>query len=364
MTTVQENQPIDSRVDSIGVEQAVQIANGRGPWLSVSMPTHRGGPQTLRQAREWGRLLSDLETDTLTDEERESLLGLQRLCDDERFWQEQADGLVGFAGPDGRVLVRLSGSVSSVPSASALGTPRLSWLVPWMGADVEFRVVALSLGRVRVFAGTRDTLTEVTIPGLFPSVDDLHEDRDHQQHLQWAAQGGSDRTVHSHGADSKADRVRAERFLRTVSPALCAEVPATMPVVLACVREKAALFRAVGGHPGLIEELVPGNADRASTKDLHDAAWPLVLAAVDEELTREWERLGGLIGTGRVLDDLAEIVQAASTGRVESLLVGGRQCDDAQPAGLLDLAVVLTLRAGGQVAPRPEDTGFRALMRW
>lgn len=363
--TIQSSHPIDKVVDSFGASQAIEVATGAGPWVSVAMPTHRGGPQTLSQAREWRRLLADLETDTLTEDERASLTMLSGLAEDEGFWQQQADGLVGFASPERHLVVRLSESVAPLPTAAALGTARLSWVVPWLGTDVEFRLVALSLGRTRVFVGTRDTMTEVSIPDLPGSVDDLLEDRDHQQHLQWAPQGGSDRTVHSHGADANADRVRAERFMRSVSSALRAEVPSTTPVVLACVRENAALFRTAGGHPGLIDEVVTGNADRAAASELHDAAWTLVRAAHDVGLDQEWDRLDGLLGTGRVLTDLAEIVQAAATDRVESLLIGHAEPGGSVlPEGLLDLAVVQTLRSSGRVTPVPTRTGFRALLRW
>jgi Bacterial archaeo-eukaryotic release factor family 3 len=75
--------------------------------------------------------------------------------------------------------------------------------------------------------------------------------------------------------------------------------------------------------PGLFDTigLIPGNHDRTSWTDLHNAAWPLVSDWLRADGQRAIDLLGQARSTGRFAAGIDEIWSLARVGRVETLVV-------------------------------------------
>src|SRR5688572_14016198 len=153
------------------IAELVDAAPARA--LSLFLPTHRAGADSRPYAEEdvirWKNQLREAEQALLnsgaTPREAEQLLAPARArTDDVKFWQYQSDGLAAFAAPGQfrtfRVPLKFDPLV--VVSRRFHVTP----LVPLLTGDGVFYILALSQGEVRVFQGTRDSVSDVEVPGM------------------------------------------------------------------------------------------------------------------------------------------------------------------------------------------------------
>jgi hypothetical protein len=368
---------VDVATDPVTRADLLALATAEGAHVSLLMPTPRMGPGTRQVGRQFSRLCDVLREAVVTRAVDPALVDrVVAATDRHDFWQNQAEGLAVVAGPAG-LLVRRVGQ--PLRPEVAVGRPRLRPLLPHLVEGATFHVLALSTGSVRLFEGTEHSMRELELESVPSSYDEVVDDRDGRQSLQWSAQGGGTQNFHGHGADSAAERTDTEKFFRLVAQELRRRLPAdgaeSGPLVLACVPENLALFRAAGGHPQLLQDAcVVGNADRLTGVELHRRAWPLA-----EPLLRVAERDAAaqvleLHGTGKVLTDLDQVLVAAWEGRVEWLFVR----PEAAPATTetpvtddpVDLVLCRVLAAGGHVAAPPPalrdslDEELVALLRW
>lgn len=353
----------DPVVDPFGLEHARELAAHRGPWLSFTLPTHRHGPQTKALPLEVRGLLDQVaETDHRLPEA--VVDPVVALVEDPFFQQHQADALAVFSAQGLLRFHRLSSSVASLEPRVRWGRASLLPLVPWLVDPSPFHLVALSRGQVRVFRGSRNTWESLDVPDLPESLEDFDEHFDGERQMQWSPQGGGNRTVHGHGGDSSARWARVEQFIGEVSARLRSELEPGIPLILACVPQNAAAFRASGGHPDLLDDLVEGNADRMTGFELHAAGLALAEQQRDAATERDRARVEDLLGSGRVGTVPESVVRDAGQGRVERLWVRG----DATEAELhhLDLAVLMTLDTSGHVGLLPKDSPHAVLaeLRW
>jgi hypothetical protein len=381
MTTDDLHQ-VDVATDPLTREDLVELASATGPHASLLMPTSRMGPSTRMTGRQFSRLCEELRRvasdrgvdDDLVDRVEEQAHG-------DEFWQHQAEGLAVVAGPDTTMVRRLGAPLA--PEV-AVGRPRIRPLLPHVTDGTRFHLLALSTGRVRLFEGSEHTMRELPLGPVPSSYDELALDRDPQQSLQWAPVGGGAVNYHAHGGDASAERTHTVKFLRIVSQELRRRFPAgapggageEVPLLLACVPENLALFRSAGGHPRLVDDVVvAGNADRTTPAELHEQAWEVVAPRLRGSEEAALAQVLELRGTGRVIEDLDQVLVAAWEGRVERLFVGASSQETAgEPTTVIDdpvdLVVARVLAAGGHCAVQPEaldrttDSELVALLRW
>jgi hypothetical protein len=228
---------------------------------------------------------------------------------------------------------------------------------------------------VRLFAGDRDGLGAVALPGVPASLAEAMRLDDREEQLQLhetglARPGGRPAAVfHGHGVGSDDAKDRILRYFREVDRGVRAAIrDAHAPLLLAAVDYLVPIYHAASTHPHLVEPSLHCNPDRLDPATLHRRAW----AVIGDDFRREppaaaaqWRRLAG---TGLAISDLREVVLAAIAGRVETLLVpmdverwgvadaASGTVEAHEPArlgdvDLLDLAMVETLRHHGSAYP-------------
>ncbi|HHU09114.1 MAG TPA: hypothetical protein GXZ60_03740 [Intrasporangiaceae bacterium] len=350
-----------------------EVARSGRPGLSLLVPTARSGPETQAARTHLRALLSIAEERLAGDERADEMLAPARaLADDSRFWQHQDRGLALYTVP-GRWW--MFSTRDPLGPEVALDFPRLRPLVRYLPGPQPFAVLALSRNKVRLLVRDGAGLSEVDLGPVPASEADIHEDRDHQVHLQYSAQGGGDVNFHGHGAGGEVDRVKLERFLRAVVRGL-EQHPAlqdpTLPVLVAAVRPTRSMLAQVWRHAGLLDDGLDGNHDRTAAHDLYDQALTLVRELRENPAEEAEARFARSHGTGLATTGLESMRRAAADGRVETLLVqapgeaaghGARFVADP-----VDELIVDSLRTGGQVLPvgdgieAPE--GCAALLRW
>jgi hypothetical protein len=347
------------------------LAERPAPFVSIYMPTHRGGnegdPVRWRtHLKEAERRLASMRPPQV----EKFLAPARQLLGDASFWKHQCDGLAFFLATGSMHLYRLPMTFTDLVTVGDRFhvTPLLSWL----NSNGRFYILALSQNAVRLLQGTRDNVSEVDLKKAPRSLVDalLTHDRDEPLRVHSRPVGG----VGSWGAifsgqgvgidDAKDDLLRYfQKIDRGLHPILRNE---NAPLVLAAVDYLRPIYSKANTYGGLLDEGIEGNPDRLSSKELRDRAWPLVerhYATKQHQAVAQYERLAG---TGRTTSDLAQIVPAAYHGEIETLLVPlrthvwgrfdpsiGHVEEHEQPEDmdedLLNLAAVHTLRHGRTV---------------
>ena len=244
--------------------------------------------------------------------------------------------------------------------------------------DHLYRLLALSVNRVAMFEGSARGLKPSPMPNLPASMAaalDLAPQpvtlRSRTETLSHDRAGGT--------AERAEDLIH---FHRAVARALEGIPNPELPLVLAADATQQGEFRAIARTPGLIPEGVMCNPDYMLPGDLHARAWPLVEGAAareEREAAAGYERARN---TGKGLDLLDDVVEAALRGRVRRLWldaekrVPGRIDDgsarvvpsDGPDADVLEALASIVLGKGGDVivaepSRMPAGTGVAAELR-
>lgn len=361
---------------------------GQGPYVSLFLPTHRAGPQVRQDPIRLKNLLTKAQRE-LEPAHPQLLERAWSLVDDREFWQHQSDGLAVLASPSGSRVLRMP---SRFPERVEVGDRfRLGPLIPLLGRDARFHILALSRGRVRLYECTFDGIRELGGPALPTSLDDaLGRDWEERslQHVTVTPSGDAgrnDAVFHGQGSGKDDDHPETIRFLELVDRGVAELVRGEVaPLVLATVDELAGEFAKLTHHPMVLDERVPGNPDERDPEDLRTAAWPLVRRVLEQSRHAAADKFRERHGTGLATTQLDQVVLAAVEGRVGLLFVDldtsrrGRVEPQRRRAvvtedgdeDLLDLAAVETLAHDGEVfvvepeAMPAEDAVAAAVLRY
>jgi hypothetical protein len=357
------------------------LINGRAPCLSFYLPTHRGGGQ--EDPVRWKNLLA-LTRERLADrglrapQARDLLQPAAALLEDPVFWRNQSDGLAFFLAP-GQVR-RLRLPVAFPERLVVADHFHVKPLLPLLGENGRFLVLALSQKGVRLFQGTQYGVQEIdlgTAPASLAGVflpHDAEKPFTFQGRRAGEGPGPTAGIFHGHGVglvEAKNELLHYfQKLDRALHPLLRGE---RAPLVLAGVDYLLPLYHQANTYPHLLEAGIEGRPDGLSCQQLHDRAWALVRPHIHEARRKAAALYGRLAGTGRTSANWEEAVHVACRGEVEALFVAvDRECwgtvdaatgqvvvhEQPEPGDedLLNLAAVHTLSCGGLVyATRAEE---------
>ncbi|HXH20553.1 MAG TPA: hypothetical protein VNN10_00895 [Dehalococcoidia bacterium] len=350
------------------------LLRSRGPHrVSIYLPTRKAGPATRENPIRLKNLLRLAEEQLVASGMRPtSAKDLLRpgyeIEEVQEFRADLGNGLALFFDDHGMRRYRLPVETPELAVVSDRFDvkPLLSLLLE----DAAYYLLALSMNETRAFRGHRFDIHELAIEGMPRSIEEALWPDDLEKQTQFrtaitAVSGRGDAVFYSSG-DPAADRLKEDiaRYFKMVDDAVVKAIQdGRAPLVLASVEYLQSIYRNVSSHKRILEDGIKGNPDRMSPERLAEEAWPLVREYYEAEREAEAERFGNLTGTGRTSTSVAEIVEAAAKGRVETLWVasgeerwgrllpGGRaeEHDVQQPGDddLLDIAAVETLANGG-----------------
>lgn len=345
-----------------------------GPCVSIFLPTHRTGREMAQDRIRLKNLLrqaeSELEGVAIRDGTPASILqpARDRLTDRPEFWENLSDGLAFFLAPGFQRTFRVPLDFTELVVVA--GAFHVKRLLPLVGGDGRFHVLALSQNHVRLLTGTRFSVEELAPEGLPRSLAEALWVDDDEKSLQMRSAGasGAQRRAmfHGHGAGDETEKTNLLRFFRRVDDGLRDHLDGSAtPLVLAGVEHYFPLYREVSKHPALVEAGIAGSPEQLTAQELHDRAW----AIMEPRFLKEQEDALGRYRAShsRTSDAIEEILPAAHHGRVDTLFVtrghqawgayvpgdGGKVLlHDAYEHGdrdLLDIAAAATLKTGGRV---------------
>jgi hypothetical protein len=371
------------------------LSEHQPPCLSLYQPTHRRHPENQQDPIRYRNLVEELAASLrqrhLAVEARLLLEPFESLAHDDDFWNHTLDGLAVLGGAGLFRVFRLQRPVAEL--AVVADSFHTKPLRRFLQSVDRYQVLGLSLHKIRLFEGNRDTLDEVELaPGVPRTITEaLGEEltEPHQTVASYGGVGGASTPMrHGHGGEEDEADIDADRFFRAIDRAVFEHYsrPSGLPLILAALPEHHHLFQKVSHNPFLVAKAIRVNPDSVLAEELRTLAWQVVepqhqarLAALGEEF--EQARSKGL-GS----DDLPHVAQAAASGRVATLLIeadrqiAGRLDDvtgrvelddlsDPQVDDLLDDLGGLVEKMGGRVLVIPADemparTGLAATYRY
>jgi hypothetical protein len=367
------------------------LLKGHPPCVSFFLPTRRGGEADLIC---WKNLIARAEEGLtrrgLRPARARELLGPARyLLDDAAFWKTTSDGLAYFVCPDVVRSYRLP--VPFTEEVAVADRFHVTPLLPLLGSDGRYYVLALSQNRVRLLQGTALGLHEMDPAGLPTSLAQAlrFHDRDeplifHTHPSLGLGRWGAIFSGQGVGIDTHKDDLLLyfRRIDRGLHQALGDE---QAPLVLASVEYLWPIYHAANSYAHLVDRGVPGNPDHLSAKELHEKAWAVVKPAFEAAEAQAAALYARLAGTGRTANDIGEVVRAAYEGQVAVLFVAkgrrrpGRfdaakgtvevhETEGPDDEDLLNFAAIHTLLHAGQVhmteASRVPGGGPLAAIHW
>lgn len=306
------------------------IEQATPPVVTIAHPTRRAAVRPDENAIHLKTALGQAETllgEAGADADaREALLAplRERLADDE-FWMHQGEGLVLHTWPGGQRTFRAPWPVE--PLTLAADAPHVVALLPELGAG-PIPVLAVSQNALRLFEvgaqATREVdLAAANVPTSYTAyLEWLDVER---PELQWRPSGRSDRggpyAWHGHGAGKEDERELLAQFLHTADRGLVRLLDAQTPLVLAGVEYEQALYREITHHPVIADEGIDGNLDDLSADEVGERARPVVEPLLAARVRGTLEEFAEHQGSGLASGELSEVLRAAVSARVRTLLV-------------------------------------------
>lgn len=360
----------------------------QSPGISIFIPTHRAGQDTLQDPIRFKNLLREAEQQCLDKgigprEVSELLQPAQELLEDTFFWQHQRDGLAVFIAPDDFHYYHLPFRVEEllVIAQSYYVKP----ILPLFTNNGHYHILAISQGAIRLFEGTRYSVGQIDLPDDVPeNVEEALDLDDPERQLEFysgasrsTAQSGIRSGVfHGQGAGEEEQKKRIEYYFNLVDTALKPIFHEQQaPLVLAGVDYLLPIYRKVSDYPNIMPEGIIGSPEHLRPEELQEQAWSIVEPYFRQDIEKLIELYHQLADTDKATDNLEEIVTAAFEGRVDKLILAmsttqvwgifkrdtgkvvhyqqGQSQEDDLP--LLDFAAMQTLQNGGTVYALSRD---------
>lgn len=303
------------------------LAEQQRPCVSLFMPTQRGGREA--DPIRFRKLLMAAEEQLTAyglsvPEAREFLEPLQSLLKDEFFWRHQSDGLAVFLS---RNLQRVFRLPCTFPEELQVGGLFLvSPLLPLLQGDGRFFVLSLSRNGVRLFQGTRFTISPVDLRGAPHNLAEALAAHDRDEVLTFHTRPTSGRgwgaIFHGQGVGIDDEKNDLLRYFQRIDHALHAVLREEhAPLVLAAVDYLQPIYREANTYPGLVASGIEGNPDHLGESELHDRVWKLVEPGFREGVQQALSRYREAAVTGKSTADITKVVTAAYRGELETVFI-------------------------------------------
>jgi hypothetical protein len=138
---------------------------------------------------------------------------------------------------------------------------------------------------------------------------------------------------HGQGGEKDTDKIQRQRFMQELGKGVMERIGAgSEPLVLLGVDYLIEEFRAASSYAHIAPEKVEGATDYLTPADVHRKVLAALKPRMDAAAMADVEEYRGLAGTGKASSEAAEVLAAAATGRVKTLIMD----DSSGPWGWFD----------------------------
>jgi hypothetical protein len=369
-------------MDLIGREDLRFLAEKQSEFcVSLFMPTHRAGAEIQQDSIRLKNLLREAEEKLTAGglrgaDARDLLAPAGELLKDNDFWRHQGDGLALYLAPGEFYLYRLPLVLNEL--AVVAERFHVKSLIPVISEDGKFFVLALSQNEVRLFHGSRFSVSDVRMKKVPESLAEALKYDDPERQLQLhtgtsSRSGERSAIFHGHGVGTDDSKNNILRYFQQINKGLHEILrEEKAPLILAGVEYLFPIYREANTYKSLLDDGIAGNPEELSERDLHSRAWDLVAPHFLVKRQKAAARYIELAGTGRAASDIETVALAAYNKKVELLFVtqGVQQWGvfdrasnkvvlhpQAEPGDvdLVDFSAVHTFLNGGEVYAVKQD---------
>lgn len=324
------------------------------------------------------------------DDTRKLLKPAQELLRSHDFWQYQSDGLAVFFSSGLFLTYRLPERFGKLTVVAKRF--HLKPLLPLLSSGGHFLVLALSQNEVRLFRGTRYSISVVNLDKVPKSLKEALKYDEPDTQLQFHTETRHRRGMraamfHGHGAgidDKKDDLLHYFQKVDKGLQDILGEEDA--PLVLASVDYYWPIYKEASSYSHLVDEGIKGNPEEIDEEEMRERAWRIVQPIFVKEQNEALAAFNKFEAKGRTSTDLKIVVPAAHQGRVAILFValGIQKWGVYKPRknkvflyekaratnqDLLDFAAVQTFLNGGTVyalasEKMPTEASIAAIFRY
>jgi len=372
------------------------LSVNRAPCLSLYMPTHRSHPEKMQDPIRFKNLVKLLEKSLVKQysaaEVNEVLTHFKTLGNNREFWNHTSDGLAVIGTTELFKVIRLPVAVEEqVVVADSL---HIKPLLQYMQSVDRYHILGLSLHEIRLFEGTRYSLSEVELPSDIPkTITEALGDELTEKHSHIASYGGlvgEKSDMHQgHGGKKEEEGKDIIKFFRVIANTIYKNYskPTELPLIIAALPEHHRLFHKVSKNPFLLSEGISVNPASVSIDKLKTLAWEVYEPIYLQKLGSLVDKFKQAKANNSGSDNIKEIAEAAAAGRVDTILIETDRviskrlrnkdtgifikADLTQPKSddLLDDIGEMVIKMGGDVifipqVEMPSKTGISALFRY
>ena len=243
-----------------------------------------------------------------------------------------------------------------------------------------YYVLVLRQKDIKLFVADFSSIREVELNHVPRDIEEILQYDVTEEHLQVhsAPSGritGSDAFFHRQGniADETRRKKNVDRYLKEVAKGVDKQLQdKKTPLILAGVEYDLAIYRQNSTYRHILDKDFSNNFGKFDIKEIHQLAQKIIEPHVAGEIEQSVLNYQNLINTHRTSSDIREILPAACSGRVDTLLldisksvsgtidegfqkveIGGNDKNDVED--LLNLAAIYTLQSDAKVHPVSEE---------
>ncbi|MFW5656499.1 MAG: hypothetical protein ACOC0C_02690 [Bacteroidota bacterium] len=200
-------------------------------------------------------------------------------------------------------------------------------LLQVFNGNERFYLLQLSLKKVALYKGNRDSFNKIDLGERMPSNMEDVVGRDYEQkslQFRQGQSGGNQESgmFHGHGAGKDDKKVEVVKFLREVESHVSDYLKDDKaPLVIAAVEYVYGHYKEINSYQNVYHENLSGNFDEKTESELHKLAWNHLKDYFREEIENTKKLYYEQVGHNKASKKLDEILRAAEIGMIDTLLV-------------------------------------------
>lgn len=299
--------------------------------VSIFMPSFKTGSDLQQNPIRFRNLVNEtieqLTMQGLRITQADLLLApLKRLMHNGTFWQHQSDGLAVFIAPGTTKIFRLPASLPELLTVSPAF--HLKPILSLLSGNTRFYLLDLEIKNVRLFEGSRLSLTHFESEKIPVSLDDtLHFDT-MEKNTQFASKpswnDNRNTTVFGYGRQTDKHKVNIMNFYHRVNNAILEILQnSNDPLILGGIDYLHSLYKEANSYPYLFNQDLNLDLKSFSESDIHQKIWPIIEPHFQQKQLLETDKFRQYWGEKSHLaaTDLKTIVSGAVHGRIQTLFV-------------------------------------------
>ncbi len=325
--------------------------------VSILMRTHCRGREVQQDPIRLKNLLKEASQKLKAAGHDDSILdGLESKPNENEFWQHQGEGLAIYLTTGDCRMFRLNRTVAEkvFVGESFFVQP----LIRQSNSSGEYFVLSISWDEAKLFRATGESLNVVETAALPAKFEELVSPSEPDESLQNTSHRSVGNTAGSsiamfHGQGEGEDKIEADRnrYLSLVGDEVASAIYNTgLPLVVVATSEVTGHFEATTKVQ--VGAKVDGSPSEWTDDELREHAHKAIEKHLKADHSDFGERFGTAMANSKASVELDEVLEAAKTGRVDSLLV----CLNDDHYEQTNQAVLETLRNGGDVLQCSPET--------